>query len=187
MDNLKPSPLVEKYQKNAKQGSVLDIGIGRGDDSIFLAEKGFFVTAVDIKENIIESFKKRVSLESFKIEIVSKNIKDFDIKKNNYTLIIAINSLHFLEKKVFFNVLEKIKNGLRKGGICIIAVFTDEDPMVKEGKVGNNYFPKAGELKNIFEKDFEVLFYKEAVINDKGHPGNESPHMHSVARIVAKK
>jgi len=187
MDNLKLSPLVEKYQEKVKQGNALDIGIGRGDDSILLAEKGFFVTAVDINKDIIEKFKERTLSENFKIEIVNKNIKDFNIEENNYNLIVAINSIHFLEKKDFFDVLEKIKNGLRKGGICIIAIFTNEDPMIKEGWRENNYFPKTGELKNIFEKEFEILFFKEAIIEDKGHAGNEKPHSHSVARIVIKK
>lgn len=49
------------------------------------------------------------------------------------------------------------------------------------------YFPKPEQLKEFFEKDFKILFYKEATINDKGHPGNMKPHQHAIARIVVKK
>jgi len=41
-------------------------------------------------------------------------------------------------------------------------------------------------LKNLFS-DFEIIFYKEKIIDDQGHPGFEEPHQHAVARLVAKK
>lgn len=197
-----PAPLVEKFAKEAPRGKALDLVAGRGNNVIFLAQQGFFVTAVEFREELAETIKKRAAENEVSVEVANEDIRNFIIDENQYSFISAMNCLNFFSKKEFIEVIEKIKNGLKKGGVCVITLFTNADPLFEDvkaktimeadGSFRNEagkkwYFPKASELKEIFEKDFTLLFYVEAMVDDKGHPNNPEPHQHAVARIVVKK
>lgn len=197
-----PAPLIQKFENQAPRGKALDIGAGQGNNALFLAQQGFSVTAVELRKELAEMIKKRAEDNQIRMEISNQDIKDFSIAENSYSFISAMNSLNFLSKKEFYGIIEKIKSGLISGGICAIALFTTEDPLFEEikskttleedGSFRNDagkkwYFPKVNELKEIFEKDFTILFYIEAIIDDKGHPNSPEPHKHAVARIAVKK
>jgi 2-polyprenyl-3-methyl-5-hydroxy-6-metoxy-1,4-benzoquinol methylase len=46
-----PTPLLDQYWHLAAIGNALDIACGNGRNSLFLANRGFFVDVVDISEN----------------------------------------------------------------------------------------------------------------------------------------
>lgn len=201
MNKIVPSPLVRKFENYVQRSKALDLGAGRGNNAIFLAKQGFSVVAVEIRKDLSDIIKKRAEENKVSVEVKNQDLRDFIIEKNQYSFISAINSLNFFSKKEFCNIINKMKSGLIKEGVCVISIFTTDDPVYKEMglkaiiKKGGNlinehgkkrYFPKPNELKKIF-KDFETLFYIEAVVDDKGHPHNEYPHKHVVARIAAKK
>lgn len=197
-----PSPLVEKFEKESTRGKALDIGAGYGDNALFLAQQGFSVVAVEIRKELIEIIKKRAEENKISLEIINQDVANFSIAENSCSFISAMNSLNFFSKKEFYDTIGKIKAGLISGGICVIALFTMDDQLFEEiklktineddGSFRNEagkkwYFPKPNELKEIFEKDFQVLFYTEAIIDDNGHPNNPEPHQHAIARIAVKK
>jgi len=166
-------------------GEVLDLGFGFGRDAIFLTEKGYNVTAIDISSDRCEKLSEIVLQRKLQnIQIVCQDIKDFEIEKEKYTLINAINVIQFLEKGTGLEVIQKIKNGVVKNGCIIISVFTKQDPEFSK-RLQNCVFDK-DELKNLFS-DFEIISYEEKVIDEPGHPGYEEPHQHGIANIVAKK
>lgn len=196
--SIKPAPLVERFESVAAHGEALDIGAGRGDNAIFLTKKGFSVTAIEIKKEAAEIIESRAKENETSINVINQDAKKFVIEKDRYTFISAMNSLNFFSKEEFSALIENIRQGLKKEGVCVIAMFTNNDPMCEEVKVKTGgtfendmgkkwYFPAPNELKKLFEKDFTILFYVEAVVEDKGHPGNQEPHQHAVARIAVKK
>lgn len=44
---IEPTPVVKKVLEHITYGKVLDLGAGEGRNSLFLAENGFEVTAID--------------------------------------------------------------------------------------------------------------------------------------------
>jgi SAM-dependent methyltransferase len=109
--------LFDKIKKHLK-GEILEIGVGTGNFSLLLSQKGN-VTAIDYNEDYIKDIKK---LESSKVRIGHG-----DIEKGEY---------FFINKKfdsiVSFNVYEHIKKDkvaldntfklLKKGGVLISIV-----------------------------------------------------------------
>lgn len=194
-----PSPFVDKFTKKAFVGKALDLGCGQGRNALFLAKQGFSVVGVDKKEASIAFLRDKA--KSLDIELFNRNLLDFPIRKEEYDLILGMNVFNMVSKREFEAVVEKIKKGLKKGGIFILSMHNNMDPLYEEIKKecktkdgqtfwnekGNKwYFPEPGGLKRLFD-DFLIIFYKQIVINDPGHPNKPEPHAHSVERLVVKK
>ncbi len=170
-------------------GEFLDLGCGRGTDSIFMAENGFQVTAVDNSAEVINDFQKRLTeneLLKNKIKLSCQNVGSFEIEKDKYQIINAFNSLQFLDKDIGLELIKRIKDNLPIGGFVVLSGFTTDDALYQNPLNKNRCFFKPEELKSLFS-DFEIIFYVERIINDQGHPGYEEPHQHRVVRLVAKK
>lgn len=201
MNNLSPSPLLEHFYNQVPKGAALDIGFGKGNDSIFLANKGFAVTAIDVKKGNVDDLARAVKENNISIKTELIDVRKFEFRPDTYEIIVAMNSLFFLSGDEFKIVIENIKKSLKSSGLAIISSFTVKDSLFKkldrtankideqtfQDNTGNSwFFLKEEELKNMFS-DFETLFYKEATTQDSGHNEWPEPHTHSIARIVAKK
>jgi len=179
---LKPTAILETALKVVSNKSIaLDIGAGQGRDTIFLAKSGFAVDSIEKSDVAINYLK---SLNNSNICPIQTRIEDFDIVEDRYDLINAINVLQFVEDENIPNVTTKIKAGLKSGGVVVIASFTEEDPSFLEQSF-KKYFAK-GELKKLFS-DFEIIFYREKLVDDNPHGGTPYPHQHGAVEVVARK
>ncbi|MCX6813032.1 MAG: methyltransferase domain-containing protein [Candidatus Azambacteria bacterium] len=198
---MRTKQILEKYSKEIiANGKILDIGFGDGNNVIWLAEQGFEVTAIDKNREVFDNFKKIIlQLDSkLKIKLENKNIKKFEMPPNYYNAVVAFNSLIFLKKSEFLEIIDQIKNRLTYSGIIFLSLFTEEDSsyfsFTKNKKpIENNtffnektdeywQFMKKGELKKLFS-DFKTLFYKEEIIHDK----LPIPHNHGIVFYIGKK
>lgn len=123
--NRKPvSFLIEAAEKSQK-GFALDLGCGAGVDARYLAESGFKVEAVDSSKDSVMQAKK--TCKGLNVKVIEKNIADFEIKKNKYSLIISWNLLPFLDKKQAKKTLVNVKEGLLKNGLFVFSIFGPDD------------------------------------------------------------
>lgn len=186
----KPNKLLRVvFNKIPAESEFLDLGCGRGWDSLFMLTEGFSVTAVDSSEEFIKQIANCIETKNLprdKINLVCKDMRDFEIADNKYAVINAFNFLQFLPQKDALLLIDRIKNGLKIGGYAVISGFTTGDSLYKKSQPDRRCFFAHGELKNLFS-DFAVILYKETIIADQGHPGEPLPHEHHVVRLIAKK
>ncbi len=130
------------------KGRSLDLGCGAGVDAKYLAENGFQVEAVDLDEASINQAKKLCN--SLPVAVIKEDVADYNIAPDNYQLIIAWNSLPFLNKKKSSKLLLKIQEGLTKDGIFVFSVFGPEDDWAKTRQEMS--FWTIEELKNLLKK-----------------------------------
>jgi tellurite methyltransferase len=185
----KPNPLLQKIFPQLEPGSeFLDLGCGQGRDSLFMLKNGFKVTAVDNSREGIKKIREAMAekkLSAAKIDLFCQDMATFKIEKNKYAVINAYNSLHFLAKKDALRIIAEIKKLLKNKGHVVISCFFTKKPLAK--KVYDKHcFVGAGELRKIFS-DFEIIFYEEKTIEDKGHPGSPELHWHNVVKMIARK
>ena len=136
-----PSPILKTYWRLATCGNALDIACGNGRNSIFLAEKGFVVDAVDISTVATSNLAGR----NPNINVICTDLDTWNIPQNRYALIINVR---FLDRRLF----PLIQNGLRTGGILIFESFMD-------GKK-DKYCLKQKELLRAFQS-FRIIHYEE--------------------------
>jgi len=138
-----PSEIVMQYYKIANIGKALDIACGLGRNSIFLAEKGFIVDAVDISDIALKNIKHQ------NIKTYQADLSDYKIEKESYDLIININ---FVERRLF----PHIKDGLKKDGVLIFETFLEGSPQTSN----KPYLLKKNELLHSF-LSLQIIFYQE--------------------------
>jgi methylase of polypeptide subunit release factors len=69
-----PIPLVKGLAERMHRGMVLEIGAGRGDNSLFLSGRGFDVLATDISPVAVALIQKRAKEEGISIQKRSETV-----------------------------------------------------------------------------------------------------------------
>ena len=104
---------------------VLDIGCGEGKDAVYMATKGYDVTAFDLTENGIRKALRLAKENGVKINAYVDDINVFETSEK-YDIIYSSGTIQYLfeeNKKGFFDKLEKITN---KNGFVFFNVFVEK-------------------------------------------------------------
>ena len=186
-ENTQPklAPELRKYIKLLNGKEVLDLGIGKGYNSVLLSNFGFNVTGVDISNESLKYIEENFDCSN--LTLINKDVREFEIEKNKYDLILSSNVLHFISKEDFLKIIKKIKENLKEDGLIYISVFSKEDPSSKLNKDFKentciSYFSKE-EILDIFS-DFTTILISDEYSLDLVH-GN--PHYHGMIKYVGKK
>lgn len=157
-------------------GTTLVIADGEGRNSVYLAKKGFKVTATD---NSIVANRKAKSLaviENVQVDYRLEDFFDINWSEKNYDNVIGI-CFQFVPHHLIDNVLMDLRSATKKGGTLLIHGYTPTQ--LKYGTGG----PKDKSL--MYTKDtFTNLFHEseifkleeyEAIINEGvGHSGRSA-------------
>ena len=122
----KMAPELRKYIKLLNGKEVLDLGVGKGYNSVLLSNFGFNVTGVDISNESLKYIEENFDCSN--LTLINKDVRKFEIEKNKYDLILSSNVLHFMPKEDFLKIIKKIKENLKEDGLIYISVFSKEDP-----------------------------------------------------------
>ncbi len=145
-------------------GRALDIAMGNGRNTIYLARMGFEAEGVDISAEAVEAALKHARSEGVK---VSARIADLEtenniIQKNTYDVIICFNYL-------YRPLITCIKEGLKEGGIIVYETFTLDQKQF--GRPSNpEFLLRHNELLVMF-RNFRCLRYHEGIIDKKATAG----------------
>jgi len=114
--NFKEMPKLEQKALELAKGKTLDIGCGAGSHALYLQNRGFDVTAIDISANAIEVCKLR-GLQKTKVQ----NILDLDTSEKYDTILLLMNGTGiFGTLKETPNFLQKLKSLLNPDGQILI-------------------------------------------------------------------
>ena len=84
---IKPNPIIqERWSLFKKNGIILDAGCGEGQNSIFLAQKGFAVDAFDISDSGIEKLKRLAMENHVKVSAWIRDLRKFEFEKNHWKI-----------------------------------------------------------------------------------------------------
>lgn len=86
---------IEKYLKAGDK--ILDIGAGAGEYSLYFARKGYEVSAVELADNNIKAFKKKIT-ENDKIDLCQGNALDLSrYKDETFDIVLLFGPLYHLQ------------------------------------------------------------------------------------------
>ncbi|MBZ1356596.1 MAG: class I SAM-dependent methyltransferase [Candidatus Nealsonbacteria bacterium] len=167
---------------------LLDMGCGEGNDSLFFANKGYYVIGVEKDKKVFEKAKESVLLEKKEkfIKLYNEDIREIDLK-GKFDAVLFHFVLMFMSKKDALGLIEKYFNKLNKGGEMLIKVLMSDDKIAESHKGGKYFYPKIKELEEVRDK-YQAVFLEFRKKKDNPHGKNKHPHIHSIGilKIIKK-
>lgn len=169
--------------------NILDIGCGSGKMSLYLAQQGYNVTALDKAGPLIQLLSEQNSLtdglpfdievtEGIKIKVIKSFFEDYETEEE-FDAICCFGFLHYFKTidDVWF-MLSKMQNILRKNGILLLS-WLSYDTLDRE----EHFFPQKDVVFQYMKA--HNWFHKHSWDNKITHVhGNFPKHSHSVVYSV---
>jgi SAM-dependent methyltransferase len=158
-----------------KEGIILDIAAGHGQDDIYFARQGYDVVSTDFSETALDYNTKKIPPE-LKDKIVVKKLDLSDnlpFGSNHFDVVYGHLAVHYFNDETTDKVFSEIKRVLKPGGILALLVNSTQDPEYGNGeKLGTDYFELSeGDVKHFFSIEYMSLktkYFKEIVLDSKG-------------------
>ncbi|MGZ8452680.1 MAG: class I SAM-dependent methyltransferase [Candidatus Binatia bacterium] len=140
-------------------GTALDIACGKGRNAIYLAQRGFAVTALDISAGALAEGRRRARQQDL---LIDWHLCDLEASAlapgaGDFDLIINFN---YLQRSLF----QPMRQAVKPGGHVIFETYLIDQAAVGHPK-NPDYLLRHNELLECFG-DFRVLFYREGVFAD---------------------
>ncbi len=153
---LEPSEfLVEHAGLLPKGGRGLDVAMGTGRNTVYLASLGFKVTGVDISPVACERALEAAGVAGVRIEALCADVETWDVPEAAFGVVINFNYLHR-------ELCPRLAAALRPGGVLVFQTFTAPQREFGWGPSKDEFLLQAGELRELFP-GLEVLVYREGV------------------------
>ena len=150
--------LVENLRLLPK-GRVLDVAMGNGRNSIYLAKEGFEVEGIDISSEAVNNALVAAGNEGVKIKAAVVDLEgNYEVEKEAFDVIICFN---YLQR----SLIPKIKQGVSVGGMVVYETYIVDQPRFGRPK-NPDYLLEHNELLHMF-RDFRCIRYREGVIEDR--------------------
>jgi SAM-dependent methyltransferase len=144
--NPDPNRLLVEAAALKAPGEALDVAMGQGRNSIYLARKGWNVTGFDVSKVGLEQARAAARKLGLGLSAVFSGDEEFDFGKERWDLVAII---YALEKRS----ARRAREALRKGGLLV----------VESGRKTGQGLPfeyEPGELRRLL-RGFKVIKYEE--------------------------
>jgi tellurite methyltransferase len=155
-----PVTLVEDWLPRLPVGRALDVACGAGRNSIFLAQAGYQVDAIDISREGLNLARKTAENQGLSINWIEQDLDQPYQFDTDYDLIIVMWYVNL-------GLISRLYDYLAPGGylLCEEHLITDQDVI---GPASSNYRVAPGVLREAVS-GLDVLLYEESIeINSKG-------------------
>lgn len=156
------------FLQPGKRAKILDLACGKGRHSIYLNEKGFDVTGIDLSAKSIEQAKQ---FENQKLQFEVHDMRQVYME-NHFDLVLNMFTSfgYFEDEKSDERVVESVLKSLKKNGVFVLDFMNSK-------KIISNLIPK--ETKTIQGIEFKIerlvesgFIVKKIAFSDKGKEFN---------------
>lgn len=164
-----PTALVVETVEKLVPGTAIDLACGAGRHALYLAERGWTVTAVDGSETAVELVRLHAAARGLDVHTRVGDLTDptFSLPHEAFELIVIA---YYLQRDLF----AKVKAAARPGGVVAAIVHAPEP-----GEAWSEKRAAHGELRGFFS-DWEILWEYEG-------PSRDPAHRRPVAEIAARR
>jgi ubiquinone/menaquinone biosynthesis C-methylase UbiE len=147
----KPRPILVEFVEKGfiKKGKALDLCCGAGTNTVYLAKKGFEVTAIDISQKAIEYAKEKAEHANVKINFIMRSFVDLPFQDEEFNFVFDMGCFHHVKIEDRASFIEGVYRVLKKGGDYLLTCFS-----YKNGPAWNHFTEK--QLISLFSGYFEI-------------------------------
>lgn len=140
-------------------GAALDFAGGPGRHALYLAERKWQVTLVDISEVAIQQAHSRAADRGLQIDGAVAECTEFDLGRERFDLIVVF---YYLDRDLF----PPLFAALKPGGFLIYKTFTVEQRQLPGGPTKTEQLLKPNELLWAFGQ-MHVVHYRETIAEER--------------------
>tara|TARA_B100000780_G_scaffold259139_1_gene209964 strand:- start:847 stop:1443 length:597 start_codon:yes stop_codon:yes gene_type:complete len=175
--------LVKLEEHLLPNGKTLVVADGEGRNSVYLASKGFQVTATDYSEVGLSKARKLAEMQGQKVNYLVQDIYETNWSNNQYDNVIAI-FIQFVPPEKQRSVLNSLRKATKFGGTLLVHGYTPEQVALKTGGPPNTDHMYTTELLNEIYSGMKIIIsneYRIVIEEGQGHNG-----MSALIDFVAK-
>ena len=151
--------------ENIQPCRALDLGCGAGNYAVYLASRGFDVTAIDFSPTAIKLAKQNVKSKAVQCTFIAADvIKDFPAFDKKFDFAYDWGLLHHILPEDRQKYVKNVHALLNPGGKYLSVCFSEKDKgFERNGKysrtsIGSTlYFSSEDELKELFFPCFDII------------------------------
>ena len=147
--------LLEFLDKYKDIDTVVDLGCGAENESVYLLKHGYTVVSIDKQLNKSFILDRLEDNEKSNVKFIESDFKDVVIP--NSDCVMAMFSIPFCKKEYFEDLWNKIYDSINENGYFVGQLFGDRDAWKDSDWV--NTFPKNEVLVKL--EKYELLFFDE--------------------------
>ncbi len=150
---------IEKYLNNGDK--ILDVGAGAGEYSIYFADKGYDISALELSQDNINAFEKKI-LSSHNIDLVQGNAIDLsNYPDNQFDIVLVFGPLYHLRcKSDRAKCIREAKRVCKDNGYIFFAFISNDQVIANELSYNPDYFSTSGYDHKTFKlEDFPFVFF----------------------------
>jgi SAM-dependent methyltransferase len=157
----KPSPwLAELHAELGAPGRALDVAGGAGRNSLWLAERGWQVTLVDVASEALAIARRRAEERGVQLDTEQRDLQEQSIPDGPWRLIVCAL---YLQRSLFPGFLQH----LAPGGQLLVVQPTVRN-LERHAKPSRRFLLEPGELRTLLSS-FELMRYEEGWSSDGHH------------------
>jgi len=151
--NTKPNAFLVEMASTRKPGTALDVGMGQGRNTIWLAQQGWDVTGFDPAEKAVALALENARKLGVQIKTEVKGMEDFDFGESRWDLIL----FSYVGGREMPDVIQR---SLKPGGVLVVEAFHRDATQGKS--IGGAVVFDTGELPALFPH-LRVVRYEEPI------------------------
>ena len=178
-------PLITQKCANKE---LLEIGCGRGWDTIVLAEAGLKVQAIDLHDG------DQLQNQLLNVRFQQVDVQDFFPQpENRYPVILASLSLHYFPWDITRRLIEDVHHALDQDGLLLFRVNSTEDKLYgAEGypEISHHFYQVGEQSKRFFDDaDLAQLFvtHKWSIMSQENMTIDRFDRLKNVWELILKK
>jgi 2-polyprenyl-3-methyl-5-hydroxy-6-metoxy-1,4-benzoquinol methylase len=152
-----PNAFLVEAVRGVHPGTALDVAMGQGRNTLFLARKGWDVTGFDIAEEGLKIARAEAQKQGLRIKAVCQGWEDFDFGRERWDLVVLSYAWVPLADPDF---VARIRDSLRPGGLVLIE-HPVEEPEDAGKDPGNAAASAVNALPRAYSDGLQVLFYQD--------------------------
>lgn len=173
-----PNRFLAEAVRDRKPGRALDIGMGQGRNSLFLARLGWEVTGVDVSDKAIDLAKKEAARLNLKINCVVSDFTVFEIGKNRWELVVGMYM-----GRLILSYAQQVSEGLVSGGLLAVEHYRRD--VSRNSLAGGRLGYPVNALLEAFAPALRIVRYEEVLdFPDWGDQGQRVPLVRMLASRV---
>ncbi|MFH0874492.1 MAG: class I SAM-dependent methyltransferase [archaeon] len=160
-----------------KSGKLVDLGCGKGADSIYFNYMGLKVTAIDYSQEAMKMFNEMQQQNNVFIANLTKDITEpLPFEENSQDFVYSRLSLHYFDDVTTKKMFTEINRILKSEGILCFQAKSTSDKKYGQGKeIEKDMFEdEEGYVRHFFSEEyakellseFEIIYIENRVMED---------------------